>query len=143
MCECLCGHAGWRGVSHFSKRYHLPNLRLTLINLCLCNLKPPETCFVSPLKHAPLPLMLLVLCDRRFCVYVGTVASFTRSHIIKNRFHSQATNNRDLFSCCFPSRQNIYASTGPQMTNISVNVSFLFCFNFLLFILKGNVYIPS
>lgn len=73
MCVCVCHQSGRSRSGHplfRLEQYHLPNLRLTLINLQLCN-KLPET-FVShsSLGHALLLRMSSFLYGRHVHVHV-------------------------------------------------------------------------
>ncbi len=125
VCGCVCVQSCWVEWGHplfRLKRYHLPNLRLTLINLRLCNSNlwrqfflTSEACTVAIDVVFPVWSALLRLHEDKF------------SHT----YLPQKSQQLHLFSCrffFFFSKQNNYTSPGHQVTNASINLSLLFCF---------------
>lgn len=135
VCVCLCVFVlscwvGWGHPLFRPRRYHLPNLRLTLINLWLCNSNlrrqfflTSEACTVATDVVFPVWSALWRLCEMFFPHYLSQISKPLRL----------------VFLLFFPPKQNnLSPARTPHDKHFNKLVIFgWFYFYFLLFVLSG------
>lgn len=125
----IAGSCGAEQVVHFTKSDHLPNLRLTLINLLFVTQTSRDISF-SPLRHALLALMLPF--------------QYTPHALLCSPTNLNATTKKwTLRSCCLSPGQNNYTFTADWMrTNVvslqRIKMTDFICLGFLYWIIADS-----